>query len=117
AGQIIREITDNDSRNTVVYRNQERYVKEIQTLDLEPQKENIVKDGGVYLISGGAKGIGAEISKKLAASTRVKLIIIGRSSIDKNKDWTKTARQIAGLGSAVEYLAVDVSQSEELNYL
>jgi polyketide synthase PksN len=74
------------------------------------------KEGGVYLITGGAGGLGLIFARHIAQQTPgVTLILTGRSALDAAKQ--AQLEQIAQGGSQVIYRAVDVRQREALEAL
>ena len=106
-----------------------------QTLDLvrEEQVGNStkpVKEGGVYLVTGGLGGIPFELAKHLSANGRIKLALINRSrlpAVEERPDWLRThssndqtsqrIRQIEELesrGSEVLVLAADVADESQM---
>ncbi|MCO1604483.1 SDR family NAD(P)-dependent oxidoreductase [Desulfosporosinus nitroreducens] len=70
------------------------------------------KDQGIYLITGGAGGLGLIFAKEI--SQRVKgviLILAGRSPLSKDKQ--VQLKELEALGARVEYRQVDVTRKEE----
>lgn len=80
--------------------------KILQEKGLE-QKKTVFKKQGVYLILGGAGGIGTALSNYLAKQYQAKLIWIGRSNLDEEK--TKKIETIHSLGGEVYYIQADAS--------
>ncbi|WP_064201988.1 non-ribosomal peptide synthetase [Brevibacillus brevis] len=98
------------------YRSGKRYVAEWVELDA-PQETSIPwKDGGVYLITGGAGGLGYIFANEIVQKVQqANLILTGRSPLDQEKqhklqEWIK-------LGARVEYRQVDVTQKQEMTEL
>jgi polyketide synthase PksN len=72
------------------------------------------KDGGVYLITGGAGGLGRIFAKEIAARVKdVTLILTGRSSLDENRKANFTELN----GAKVIYRQVDVADKKSVNEL
>ena len=77
------------------YRNGRRWQ---QTFEAAPQAEGSLDDsrlkqGGVYLITGGMGGIGLVMAEHLAASAQARLVLLSRSGLPKREmwaDWVKT---------------------------
>ena len=65
------------------------------------------RQGGVYVITGGAQGIGAALAAKLASEWAAKLILLGRSP--RGARHLALEQQLASLGGEAIYLAVDVA--------
>ncbi|MDY8047556.1 type I polyketide synthase [Paenibacillus polymyxa] len=69
------------------------------------------KDRGVYLITGGAKGLGLIFAKEIARQAKeVTLILTGRSLLDQDKQ--TSLEELKALGVRVEYRQVDVTRKE-----
>ncbi|HEU4767887.1 MAG TPA: SDR family NAD(P)-dependent oxidoreductase, partial [Pyrinomonadaceae bacterium] len=100
----------------VRYQNDSRYARRLKEVELEdktqPSKNVLpVKNGGVYLITGGAGGLGLLFAEHLARQERVKLVLTGRSSLSA----TKVARieRLKELGAEVAYIQNDISQRDQ----
>lgn len=68
---------------------------------------NSFHTGGVYLITGGAQGIGAALAEKLAKEKSAKLILLGRSPRDNQR--IELEQRLKNLGGDAVYLSVDVT--------
>jgi len=107
---VIDEASSNASR--VRRRDNQRDVSGY-TVGAEPTHEATAlpwRDGGVYLISGGAGGLGYRVAESITASTRHPIIVLtGRRSLDDHK--RQAVRALQQRGATVEYVAVDVSDA------
>lgn len=65
------------------------------------------RKGGVYLITGGAQGIGAAVARKLAKEESATLILLGRSARDVQR--IEFEQELKGLGGNAIYLSVDIA--------
>lgn len=82
-----------------------------------PQAENdelCVVDDGVYVITGGARGVGAAVASALARRARVWLYLIGRSS---SGDAQATLESLRRLGARASYRQIDVAQADAVRGL
>lgn len=74
------------------------------------------RSGGVYLITGGAGGIGAVVARRIARdAVRPTLVLVGRSAPD-----ARIGRLLAELreaGAVARYAVADVSRWEEVRHL
>jgi acyl transferase domain-containing protein/acyl-CoA synthetase (AMP-forming)/AMP-acid ligase II/acyl carrier protein/ubiquinone/menaquinone biosynthesis C-methylase UbiE len=74
------------------------------------------KDGGVYLITGGAGGLGKIFAKEIAVQVKdVTLVLTGRSSYDENKQ--AGLKELEKNGAKVIYRQVDVTDRKAVNEL
>jgi polyketide synthase PksM len=89
-----------------------RYLRSIRPLKLSGATPNPFKHQGVYLIIGGAGGIGGELSKHLAQTVRAKLIIVGRSGPDEAIN--RKLAVIESLGGEVLYIQADVASPDSM---
>ncbi|HEX9925047.1 MAG TPA: SDR family NAD(P)-dependent oxidoreductase, partial [Anaerolineae bacterium] len=70
----------------VVLREGSRYVRRLASLSLPDIEELPYRPGGVYLILGGAGGIGLETGVYLAEYSQAKLVLVGRSALTQEKE-------------------------------
>jgi iturin family lipopeptide synthetase A len=88
--KIIAEILTSGSTYQVAYRRNQRYIEEFQTVELQNKPGNHgIKDGGVYIITGGTGGVGLEIGKYLARKAKVKLALINRTPMPGRESWSE----------------------------
>ncbi|MGE5557193.1 MAG: amino acid adenylation domain-containing protein [Bacillota bacterium] len=131
AEDLLRELKAVNASYQVGYRDGNRYVEEFRRTDLEklPERPVEIKSRGVYVITGGAGGIGLEIGKYLAAQNKVNLALINRSPLPAREHWEtimtggsdaklahkiRAIREIEEGGSEVACLQADVSLEEDL---
>ncbi|MCZ8519623.1 MULTISPECIES: SDR family NAD(P)-dependent oxidoreductase [Paenibacillus] len=92
------------------YRGAERFVLDWKELETPPSKEEPLpwKDGGIYLITGGAGGLGRLFAKEIAGHAKSPcLILTGRSPLHPG---IQTAlEELSAAGARAEYVQVDVS--------
>ena len=74
------------------------------------------KDQGVYLITGGAGGLGqifaAEIARNVKAST---LVLTGRSALSPEQE--SRLKELEALGAKVSYRQADITDRKAVNSL
>ena len=69
-----------------------RWVRAFEPVHLgEPVAGSRLRQGGVYLITGGLGGIGLEIAGHLARQARAKLVLVGRSPVPPRSEWPRRA--------------------------
>jgi acyl transferase domain-containing protein/7-keto-8-aminopelargonate synthetase-like enzyme/acyl carrier protein/SAM-dependent methyltransferase len=95
----------------------QRWVKRLQEVDESPEAENTVllKKHGVYLITGGAGGLGLIFAEYLAKKLAAKLVLTGRSEL--NPATMKQIQSLSSLGAEVIYHKADVSKRDEVEKL
>lgn len=91
--QLVVELTADLSNTTVAYRGRQRWVQTFEPMKLEGSNPNPskVKEGGVYLITGGLGKIGLLLAKHLAKTARCHLVLVGRSEFPARDDWEQGA--------------------------
>ncbi|MEA5552713.1 SDR family oxidoreductase [Anabaena cylindrica UHCC 0172] len=89
--QIITEITAQSSDRFIAYRKNHRWVQIFEAIQLKPHLETThkLRQGGVYLITGGLGNIGLVIAEYLAKTVQAKLILIGRSAFPAKHEWSQ----------------------------
>ena len=85
--QLITEFTSDSADKCVAYRNHRRWVQSFEAISLNTQKNSKLRQGGVYLITGGMGGIGLTLAEHLARTVQAKLILLGRSSLPSRDTW------------------------------
>ncbi|CAM2011293.1 non-ribosomal peptide synthetase [Acanthopleuribacter pedis] len=117
--QLAGYLADNGLRpeDTVVrYRDGSREVLDWQEQDRPEAIKPVWVDGGVYLITGGAGGVGLLFAEEIAEQTeQAVLYLMGRSSLS-DETRARLAR-IEELGASVIYRAADVCQAAEVQTL
>src|SRR3989339_881025 len=109
---IITEINSPYSAYKVAYRDNERYAEVLDELDLNtlPEKKTEIKEGNVYLISGGTGGLGLAMAKYLSQQAKVKLALLSR-----NPRKLPILKEIEKTGSEVLILSADVADEKQLS--
>jgi acyl transferase domain-containing protein len=79
-----------ETRDTVIaYRNDRRWVRTFEPLDIKesPEGAATLKQGGVYLVTGGIGGMGLVLSRYLAQRAAARLILIDRAPLPPRDQW------------------------------
>ncbi len=129
AQQLMAEFTDHSDQTVVAYRDGERWTQTYEPARLS-QAQNRLREGGVYLITGGLGGIGLTQAEYLAKTVKAKLVLIGRSALPAREEWehwlrtqpagNKSSQQIRKVleleaaGAEVLVAASDVSNRKQL---
>lgn len=130
AKQILAESQVAHEMAVVAYRGPHRWIQRFAALPYRATVANRLKQGGIYLITGGLGGIGLTIAEYLARTQQAKLVLLGRSPILPREHWPEilaTASQdsalrhkiekilhLEKLGAEVLVLNADVANSSEM---
>ena len=87
--QLTAELTARASESVVAYRESQRWVRTFEAKRLDPAVEgrSRLREGGVYLITGGLGGIGLVLAEHLARTVRARLVLVGRSTFPERAEW------------------------------
>jgi acyl transferase domain-containing protein/acyl carrier protein len=87
--QIVAEFTAQSTDLAVAYRGNHRWVRDFEAVRLETvsSEKMRLRQGGVYLITGGLGGIGLSLAEYLARTVQAKLILTGRSCLPEKDKW------------------------------
>ncbi len=98
----------------VRYDSVQRWVKHLQEFDgsHESIATHGLKEHGVYLITGGAGGLGFIFAKYLAEHFKAKLVLTGRSALDEEQ--TDKIQSFNSLGAEILYLQADISKRDDV---
>ncbi len=104
----------------VRYEAQERYIKKLKAFDLEeaaglPSQGVGLREKGVYLITGGAGGLGLIFAEFLAKEHKARLVLTGRSKLSAERE--AKLDELRKSGAEILYLPADVSNYEDVNNL
>ncbi|PCI24565.1 MAG: hypothetical protein COB67_11530 [SAR324 cluster bacterium] len=111
--QIIKQINkecSNSKIELVALRQGIRYQCCPTPLQLQTTLPSAFKKKGVYLIIGGAGGIGLALSEYLARTYQARLVLVGRRQADLQLN--EKFSRIESLGGEVLYCAVDIADFE-----
>ncbi|HWE64023.1 MAG TPA: FkbM family methyltransferase, partial [Chloroflexota bacterium] len=124
---VMAELAAPSSDHLVAYRGRQRWVRTFEPVRLEtpaalPAR---LRQGGVYLITGGLGRLGLIIAQYLARRAEARLILIGRSGLPARETWgewlathgeddrvsagIRTLQELEALGTDVLVLAADVA--------
>jgi acyl transferase domain-containing protein len=88
---LIAEMSAESDDLIIAYRNNRRWVQTFDPVRLDepaPQTRGL-REGGVYLITGGLGGVGMALAEHFARMARARLVLIGRSEFPPRDDWPK----------------------------
>ncbi|MBT2288313.1 SDR family NAD(P)-dependent oxidoreductase [Paenibacillus albidus] len=119
ASGIIHKIKENmrtPQDCEVRYMNSNRYIVNWSNIEVNTDETIPWRDGGVYLITGGAGGLGRIFAEEIAAKVReATLVLTGRSTLDEEKraGMEKTFAQ----GTKLIYKQADVTDKQNIHVL
>ncbi len=87
--RILIEAETNNSEPVVAYRGGHRWVQTFEHVRVEPPpvKNARLRNGGVYLITGGFGGLGLVFARDIAGKTKGKIILTGRTPLPPREAW------------------------------
>ncbi|MBW4556596.1 MAG: SDR family oxidoreductase [Trichormus sp. ATA11-4-KO1] len=88
---LILEFTAEPSNDIVVYRGNRRWIQSFEPVRLEQSiaDKTKLREGGVYLITGGLGGIGLVLAEHLAKTVQAKLVLVGRKQLPEKDNWSQ----------------------------
>ncbi|NMO14584.1 SDR family NAD(P)-dependent oxidoreductase [Pyxidicoccus fallax] len=100
------------SEQVVAYRSGRRFVPRVARAR-RGRAGTPYRDGGVYVIVGGAGGIGRKTAAHIAArGQNVRLALVGRSPL--SPDIEQVLRELEGTGARARYFSTDVTERDAL---
>jgi NADP-dependent 3-hydroxy acid dehydrogenase YdfG len=109
--QVLRLPADSQG-NVWAFRQQHWYRQELLPAALPASTAVSHREGGVYVIVGGAGGIGEIYSEYLLREYRAQLVWIGRRPLDA--EIQSKIERLAALGNAPLYISADASDAAQL---
>ncbi|WP_161314399.1 type I polyketide synthase [Sneathiella litorea] len=132
ARAILDEQSGATADDCIAFRGHQRYAQQLDplTVDATSTLPRRLKDGGRYLITGGAGGIGLELARYLALQANAHVALVGRTPLPMRREWEKViesapasreavalkaALAIEAAGGKVLFLAADVADRQALS--
>lgn len=109
--QLTAEIAAEPSDETVAFRGIDRYVQELVPLAMGAGASRL-RDGGVYLITGGLGGIGYALAEHLARTRKARVVLMSRGAT-AGRAAAKVAA-LTALGAEVEIVQADVTNAAQV---
>jgi len=96
---ILGELTQEPAETVVALRDNRRWVQTLEPMQLtaDTSQPSLLRQRGVYMITGGLGGIGLAIAEDLARVAQARLVLLGRSALPDRHAWPA---MIAGNGAA-----------------
>src|SRR6185436_17352311 len=126
ARQILAELKMDGTDSIVAYRGPHRWIRWAEPTPLAaPNGRSPLRQGGVYLITGGLGGIGLVLAEHLAEAYKARLVLTARSPLPPREQWDgwlaghpredgtsrriRQVQRLEQLGSEVLVVAADVA--------
>ena len=82
------ELLASDADEVVAWREGARWVQRFAPATLETGGTSL-REGGVYLITGGLGGIALGLAEHLATTVRARLVLVGRTALPPREEWPR----------------------------
>ena len=120
AGRLIAEAQSSGNDEEVAYRGKRAWVKSYEQIDVEKSgdEDEPIRERGVYLITGGAGGIGLRLGENLGVSRKAKVVLVdrkwkGTGNLERG-NIDAAIRAIEEGGGEVMIAGADVCRMEEM---
>ena len=116
AAQVIAELQMRSTESPVAYRKNRRFVQVFARLRKQEKQPIALRDGGVYLITGGLGAMGLTLAESIAKSTHARIVLVGRSASQSSSDaeLIRKIRAIEETGTEVMVVAGDVCDPDAM---
>ncbi len=115
ADYILQELRIPCGDSEIAYRNGRRLISSVAKVNMfQQQTQDIpLKQGGIYLVTGGLGGIGTYLCQFLIKEYRAKLIIVGRTELPSKTEWSNHLDQETRVGKRIKsYQAIEATGNE-----
>jgi acyl transferase domain-containing protein/acyl carrier protein len=130
--RLQRELGSEAGEPVVAHRDSGRFVQIFERVKLQasPERPVVLRESGVYIISGGLGSIGLTVAQWLAREVRARLVLIGRTPLPPRTLWPRVREhrgwedsvctkirqleQLETLGGQFLTFPVDVAQAEQV---
>jgi acyl transferase domain-containing protein/aryl carrier-like protein len=120
--QLVTELEHEGAGESVAYRGGSRYAQTFEAIQPKSDAKPTLRDGGVYLITGGLGGVGLTLAEHLARQWHAKLVLIGRTALPPRSTWQELSEvpeggllrrlmKIESIGGGVMVAAADVTDA------
>jgi acyl transferase domain-containing protein/aryl carrier-like protein len=115
ARRLLAEALAGEGPPVVACRGRHRWVQTWEPVRLDPPRgDSVLRQRGVYVITGGFGGLGFTLALELAASVAARLVLIGRSPVPPDGTRDRQVQELEARGAEVLALAADVTRPEDM---
>lgn len=125
--RLVQDLAAASAGGLVAYRHGQAWIRIYERAELgeTPPSAGLLKEGGIYLITGGLGDLGLALAKAFAERARAKLVLLSRTKLPAEESWDQYMaaadtddrialvighlREIKAAGAEVLTAAVDVS--------
>jgi acyl transferase domain-containing protein/acyl carrier protein len=130
SNSLLNELANYEQMRFIAFRNGTRYVQLLEQIQVKKDNSPEIING-TYIVTGGARGIGYEISKSIASKHSCKIIIIGRTRLPEMNSWggyiaanpyddktplLQNLLELQSNGASVEYYALDLADKDTVKH-
>src|SRR6202451_242829 len=133
--QVAAELGSGSREQFVALRQGQRWTQEFEQVRMEAPRERCprLRDGGVYLITGGLGGIGLAFAEYMYQQVKAKLVLVGRTGLPPKAEWAgllaagggggeqegiqekiRKVMRLEQAGAEVMVVAADVAELEQM---
>jgi acyl transferase domain-containing protein/thioesterase domain-containing protein/acyl carrier protein len=131
---LLAELCSPSADRLVALRGAQRWVQSLRKLSIPAADQGApwLRDGSVYVITGGVGGIGLEVAEHFARQKKVKLALLTRSELPPEDEWDEVlrvtpaesigaqrirrVRAIKALGAEVVIFTCDIANSARVEH-
>jgi NAD(P)-dependent dehydrogenase (short-subunit alcohol dehydrogenase family)/acyl carrier protein len=85
---IVEELLNSRRDPVAAYRGKHWWIQEFEKVRVgEVESKTVLREGGVYLITGGMGRIGLELARYLVKNLRAHVVLVGRTAYPERKQW------------------------------
>lgn len=85
--QLVCELQCKEPQPVVSYRGARRWIQTFDQVALEAGGQELVREGGVYLITGGLNDVGFQLAEWLASEAHASVVLVDRRSFPLPEHW------------------------------
>jgi acyl transferase domain-containing protein/thioesterase domain-containing protein len=112
ADDSVAQALAGDDQDEIALRRGKRFRRTLEAVTPEGAGELPLRERGVYIILGGMGGLGLTFARHLASTRRARLVLVGRSSLSREKQ--QALHDLDALGGDAIYHAADITDAAQM---